>query len=186
MDPRVAGATAWQIDASHTTVELSVKHMMFTTAKGRFTGVRGTITLDKDDLTRSSSAAEIDAATITTGDDRRDAHLRSADFLDVEKHPVITFASTGVEPVGDDRLRVHGDLTIRGVTRAVVLDTILTGRGVNPWGHEAIGFSATTSINRHDFGLNWNVGLEAGGVLVGETVTIQLEVQAIKQDYLKH
>jgi polyisoprenoid-binding protein YceI len=177
----VVGVTTWQIDPSHTTVELAVKHMMFATTKGRFTGVRGAIALDERDLSQSSVTAEIDAATIETGDQKRDGHLKSGDFLDAETYPVLNFASTHIEQIDDDRLRVHGDLTIRGVTKPVVLDTTITGRGINPWGASVIGFSATTSIKRSHYGLNWNVALETGGVLVDDTVKIQLEVEAIRQ-----
>jgi polyisoprenoid-binding protein YceI len=181
VDATTTGVTTWQIDPSHTTVELAVKHLMFATAKARFASVKGTITLDERDLARSAVMAEIDAATVETGDQKRDGHLRSGDFLDVETHPALTFTSTRVEPLGDDRLRVHGDLTIRGTTRPIVLDTEITGRGVNPWGAHVIGFSATTTINRSDYGLNWNVALETGGVLVGDTVKISIDVEANRQ-----
>src|SRR3954451_462097 len=158
------GRTAWEIDSKHTLGELSVKHMIFPTVKGRFSAVRGTIVLDEDDPTRSSVEAEIDAASIDTREEQRDAHLRSADFLDAEQHPNITFKSRRIEPTRDrDRLRVIGDLTIRGATREVALDTTLNGRGTNPWGQQVAGFTAETSINRKDFGLNWNAALEAGG-----------------------
>ena len=180
--PQITGTTRWQIDPAHTTVELAAKHMMFTTVKGRFTGVKGTVAFDEADPSRSSVTAEIDAATIVTGDDKRDAHLRSADFLDVENYPTITFASTRVERVSEDRSRIVGNLTIRGVTREVVLDTVYNGRGVNPYGKEVIGFSAETSINRSEFGLTWNVALEAGGVLVSDVIKIALDIQAVRQD----
>ena len=180
--PQITGTTRWQIDPAHSTVELAAKHMMFTTVKGRFTGVKGTVTFDEADPSRSSTTAEIDAATIVTGDDKRDAHLRSADFLDVENYPTITFTSTRVERVSEDRSRIVGNLTIRGVTRDVVLDTVYNGRGVNPYGKEVIGFSAETSINRSEFGLTWNVALEAGGVLVSDVIKITLAIQAVKQD----
>jgi polyisoprenoid-binding protein YceI len=171
--------TTWEIDPKHTLVELSVKHMMFTTVKGRFADVGGTITIDEDDPAGYSVEAEIGAASIDTREEQRDAHLRSADFLDAETYPTITFTSRRVEPGrARDELRVIGDLTIRGVTREVALDTTLNGRGQNPWGQQVAGFTAETTINRKDFGLNWNAALEAGGVLVGETVKILIEVQA--------
>ena len=176
-----SAATAWQIDPAHTLVEFSVKHMMFTTVKGRFGGVSGTIVEDVTDPSRSSVDVEIDAATIDTREEKRDAHLKSPDFLHAEAHPLITFKSTRVEKAGDDRLRVTGDLTIAGSTRSVVLDTTVNGRGVTPFGTTAAGFSAETSINRKDFGLNWNVALEAGGVLVGDQIKISLEIEAVKQ-----
>jgi polyisoprenoid-binding protein YceI len=178
----VQGTTTWAIDPSHSLVEFGVKHMMFATVKGRFTGVRGTINLDEADLSRSSVRVEIDAASIDTRDERRDAHLRSGDFFDAETYPVLTFKSTRVEPAGPDRLKVTGDLTIRGVTRQVTLDATINGRGVTPWGNEVAGYSAETQINRKDYGLNWNAALESGGVLVGDTVKIALEVEAGKQD----
>jgi len=174
-------AAVWQIDPSHTLVEFAAKHMMFTTVKGRFGGVRGTIHWDDQDVTRSSVEAEIDAATLDTRTDQRDNHLRSADFLHVEVHPTIRFRSTRIERAGGDRLKVYGDLTIRDVTREVALDTTVNGRGKTPFGTEAAGFTAETSINRKDFGLNWNVALEAGGWLVGDTIKITLEVEAVKQ-----
>lgn len=180
--PQTTSTTRWQIDPSHSQVELAVKHMMFTTVKGRFTEIEGELVLDEDDITRSSVTANIQAASIMTNDPKRDNHLRSADFLDGENFPAITFTSTRVEPGHGDRLRVIGDLTIRGITREVVLDTMYNGRGVNPYGQVVNGFSAETAINRHDFDLNWNVALEAGGVLVSETVTITLEIQAVKQN----
>ena len=179
--PQVETPTIWQIDPAHTLVEFAVKHMMFATVKGRFGGVRGTIVEDAADPSRSSVEVEIEAASIDTRDEKRDAHLRSPDFLDVESYPTITFKSSRVEHAGRDRLRVVGDLTIHGTTREVVLDTTINGRGTTPFGQEVAGFTAETTINRRDFGLNWNVALEAGGVLVGDTVKILLEVEALKQ-----
>ncbi|HZS87042.1 MAG TPA: YceI family protein [Chloroflexota bacterium] len=178
VEPQVS---TWQIDPKHTLVEFSVRHMMITTVKGRFGDVKGTITLDESDITRSSVEAEIDANSIDTRDEQRDGHLRSPDFFDTGTHTAITFKSTRVERAGSDRLRVIGDLTISGITRDVVLDTEITGRGKTPFGTEVIGFSAQTSISRKDFGLNWNVALEAGGFLVGDNVKISLEIEAVKQ-----
>lgn len=175
------GVTRWEIDPAHTLVEFSAKHMMVTTVRGRFAGVKGTIELNESDHSKSSVVAEIDASTLDTRTEQRDNHLRSADFLHVEQHPLITFKSTDVEAVGHDRSKVTGDLTIRGTTRPVTLDTTLNGRGKTPFGTEVIGFSAETSINRKDWGLNWNVALEAGGFLVGDTIKITLEVEAIRQ-----
>ena len=176
-----ASAT-WAIDAAHSLVEFSVKHMMFTTVKGRFTGLTGAIVLDEADPTRSSVEATIDAATVVTGDEKRDGHLRTPDFLDVATYPQITFKSTSVERgKGADRLRVHGALTIHGVSRPVTLETTLNGQGKNPWGKTVAGFTAETEINRKDFGLSWNAALETGGVLVGDTVKILLEIQAAQQ-----
>jgi polyisoprenoid-binding protein YceI len=180
--PEVGRATVWQIDAAHSLVEFSVKHMMFTTVKGRFTGVRGTIhCADEADPSRAAVEAEIDAASVNTGDEQRDAHLRGPDFLDVEKYPTITFKSTRIEPTGEDQFRMVGDLTIRGVTREVALETSYNGRGMNPFGQEVAGFTAETQINRKDFGLTWNAALETGGLLVGDKLTILIEIQATKQ-----
>lgn len=176
-----ATRTTWELDPAHTLIEFSTRHMMVTTVKGRFSGVRGTITIDETDPAKSSAEAEIDARTLASGADQRDQHLRSADFLDADNYPTITFKSTRVRVEGKERAKVYGNLTIRGTTREVVLDTELTGFGTNPWGKEVVGFEARTTINRKDFGLNWNVALEAGGVLVSDNVKIELAVQAIKQ-----
>jgi polyisoprenoid-binding protein YceI len=173
-------ALAYTIDPSHTLVELSAKYMMFTTVKGRFTGVTGSLVHDADDLSGSSSVdVEIDPATLTTSDAKRDEHLRSADFLDVANFPIITFKSRLIVGSGE-HYQVIGDLTIHGTTHEVTLDTTFNGAGKNPWGHDLVSFSAQTEINRKDFGLNWNVALEAGGVLVGDRVKISLEVQATR------
>lgn len=174
-------ATTWQIDPAHTDVGFAVKHMMISTVKGRFADVSGTITLDDDDLSKSSVEVEIKAASIDTRQPDRDAHLRSADFFDVEKYPTLTFKSRRVEPLDNGKFRVIGDLTIRDVTREVVLEASEEGRGKDPWGGERIGFSASTKIDRRDFGLTWNTALETGGVLVGNDIKITLEVEAVAQ-----
>src|SRR5947209_10993574 len=134
--------TIWDIDAAHSLIEISAKHMMFTTVKGRITGVKGTITVHGADPTQSSVEVELDASTITTGNEMRDNHMRSADFLDVENNPTIAFKSTRVAPKGENRMDVTGDLTVRGVTKEVTLDTTLVGQGTNPRGVEVIGFEA--------------------------------------------
>jgi polyisoprenoid-binding protein YceI len=173
--------TTWVIDPVHSLVEFAVKHLMVSTVKGCFTGVTGTIVLDETDLTRSRVEIAIDAATVETRDERRDAHLRSADFLEVATYPEIIFESWEVELGGGERAKVSGDLTIHGVTRLVVLDVVLNGRSMAPWGAAVIGFSASTTISRKDYGLTWNTALEAGGVAVGDAVKIQLEIEAVKQ-----
>ena len=173
--------SVWQLDPNHTLVEFSGKHMMFTTVKGRFKSMRGTITLDEADLAHSSVEVEIDTPSLDSGVEYRDNDLKSPNFLDIENHPVITFKSTRVEPLSSDHARVVGDLTIRGVTREVVLDTELTGRGKSPWGQELTAFEARTSIDRKDFGLTWNMALETGGFLVGDTIKIEIATEAIKQ-----
>ena len=170
--------TVWTIDPSHSLVEFAVKHMMFTTAKGRFSGVTGEITIDNENVANSRVEVEIDAASVDTRDEKRDDHLKSADFFDVEKFPSLTFASTKLEVADGSDLKITGDLTIRGVTREVVLAAELNGEGTNPWGQSVIGYSATTRINRKDFGLNWNAALETGGVIVSDDVKITLEIEA--------
>lgn len=173
--------TTWELDPAHTLVEFSAKHMMITTVKGRFTDVSGTIHADEQNPSRSSVEATIKAASIDTRTEQRDQHLRSADFLDVEHYPDITFKSTRVEAIDKEHYRVIGDLTIRGTTRPVTLDTTFEGRGKDPWGGERAGFSATTKIDRREFGLTWNQALEAGGVLVGNEIKISIEVEAVKK-----
>lgn len=175
-----AATTTWSLDPAHSEVGFAVKHMMISTVRGRFGSVRGTIRLDESDLAHSSVEVEIDAASIDTRQDQRDAHLRSADFFDVDAFPRITFRSRLVEPVADGAFRVIGDLTIRDVTREVTLAATDEGRGTDPWGAEKAAFSATTRIDRRDFGLTWNQALEAGGVLVANDIRISLEIQAVK------
>lgn len=170
--------STWSIDPAHSSVEFAVKHMMFATAKGRFSDVKGTITLDEQDPTNSKVDVEIAVASIDTRDEGRDTHLRSPDFFDAETFPTMTFQSTGVEPADDGTLRVTGTLQIRDVAKDVVLDATLNGRGTSPFGPQVIGYSAATTINRKDFGLNWNAALEAGGVLVGEEVKISIDLEA--------
>ena len=155
--------------------------MMITNVKGQFTGVTGVLTLDEQDITKSHVEASIDAATINTRDADRDTHLKSADFLDVEKFPTMTFASTRVTRTGEGEAQVEGDLTIHGVTRKVEFAVEgPTPPGKDPWGNTRIGWTATAKINRKDFGLTWNAALETGGILVGEDVTITFDVEAIK------
>ena len=173
--------TTWAIDASHSNVEFGVKHMMFTTVKGRFGGVSGTIEIDEANIANSSVNVEIDVNTVDTRDEKRDAHLRGADFFDVERFPTITFRSTRIEPKNSGDLRVFGDLTIHGVTREVELNATRTGQGKNPWGQEVAGFEATARISRKDFGMEFNVPLDGGGFLVGDEIKISIDVEAAKQ-----
>jgi polyisoprenoid-binding protein YceI len=176
-----ATRSAWQIDPRRAHVKFSSKHMMFTTIKGHFKGVRGIIVLDEADPVYSSVEVEIDTFNLYSGVQYRDDYLKSPDFLDVEKYPTITFKSTRVELMGSDRALVVGDLTIHGIAHEVVLDTRLTERGKGPSGQEAIEFEARTSINRKDFGLTWNMALEADGFLVSDTIKIEIAVEALKQ-----
>lgn len=170
--------TTWNIDATHSTIGFSIRHMVFSKVRGRFLKYTGAIQLD-DDLARSWVEVTIDAASIDTGTAQRDTHLRSADFFDAERFPELRFRSTRVDDLGGGRLRVTGNLTIRDVTRDATLDVEPAGRGLDPWGNERIGFVARTSIDRKDFGLKWNQVLEAGGVLVGDRVDIELDIQAV-------
>lgn len=175
------GAQTWVIDPAHTSVEFSVRHMMFATVRGHFGKVEGKIRLDEQDPSHSMVEVEIDTASIDTRQQDRDQHLRSADFFDVENHPRMTFKSTQVERVSDNEYRVTGDLTMRGVTREVQLDVTETGRGKDPWGGERIGFSASGKLDRTEYGLKWNQALEAGGVLVSNEVRIQIDAQAVSE-----
>ena len=173
------GTTTWQIEPTHSEIGFAIKHMMVTNVKGHFGQFAATVQIDEDDVTRSSIAAVIDVDSINTKVDARDNHLRSADFFDVASHPKMTFVSERVERVGDGELKVFGNLTIRGVSKPVVLNTELTGRGRDPWGNERIGFVATTKIDRREFGLGWNQVLETGGILVGDDVKITIEAQLV-------
>jgi len=175
-----AARTTWKIDPVHSHIEFSVRHLMITTVKGRFTGVDGSVTIDEASPADSEVDVRIDASTIDTGEPQRDGHLRSAYFLDVEKFPRLTFKSTRIADRKGGEFTLVGDLTIRGITRQVALHVTDEGRGKDPWGGERAGFSATTTINRKDYGLNWNQTLETGGVLVGEDVKIHLELQFVK------
>jgi polyisoprenoid-binding protein YceI len=171
----------WKLDPAHSVAEFKVRHMMITNVKGQFTGVSGSLTLDPNDMTKSAVEATIDATSISTREPQRDAHLKSADFFDVEKFPTLSFQSTGVRRTGDDELAVSGNLTIHGVTRPVVFNVEgPTPPAKDPWGGTRIGLSAVTKINRKDFGLTWNAALETGGILVGEEVTITLDVQFVQ------
>ena len=175
--------TTWNLDPAHSLIEFSAKHMMITTVKGRMAEVRGTLTIDEADPDRSSVNVEVDTASIDTRAEQRDVHLRSADFLDVEKYPTLTFRSKrvdGARAAEGDSFKVVGDLTIRGTTREVTLDATYEGRGRDPWGGERVSFSADTKIDRRDFGLTWNATLEAGGVLVSNDIRIHMEAQAVK------
>jgi len=170
----------WNIDTAHSGIRFSVRHMVFAKVRGRFADWRGTLRFDSGDLTRAQVEVEIDAASIDTGVAERDGHLRSPDFLDAEQFPSLRFESTKVEASGGDRYRVHGNLTIRGTTREVVLDAEYAGEAKDPWGNQRAAFVATTSIDRRDFGLTWNQVLEAGGVLVGEGIDIEMDVQVVQ------
>ena len=170
----------WNIDTSHSGVHFTVRHMVVSKVRGAFAKWTAELAFDEENPSASKVSASIDAASIDTREPKRDAHLRSVDFFDVENHPALTFVSTKFEKVEGNEYRITGDLTMRGVTKQVVLETEFLGRGKDPWGNERIGFQAHTTVNRKEFGLNWNQALEAGGVLVGEKVEISLDIQAIK------
>jgi polyisoprenoid-binding protein YceI len=173
--------TTWNIDPVHSVAEFKVKHMMISNVKGQFSRVTGTLALDESNLGNSHVETSIEAASIETRDPQRDAHLKSADFFDVEKFPSLSFTSTGVTLVRDGELAVEGNLTIHGVTRKVRFAVEgPTPPTKDPWGNTRVGVSATTRINRKDFGLTWNAALETGGILVGDEVTITLEVEFLK------
>lgn len=175
----MASAT-WNIDTTHSSIHFSVRHMVIAKVRGSFRTYSGTVALDEQDISTSSVSVRIETASIDTGVEQRDTHLRSADFFDAEKFPSITFQSTKVEKSSGNGLRVTGNLTIRDVTREVVLEAEQLGIGKDPWGNVKAAFEAKTSIDRRDFGLQWNQALETGGVLVGEKVEISLEIQAVK------
>jgi polyisoprenoid-binding protein YceI len=171
----------WVMDASHSLVEFSVKHMMIANVKGRFSKFEGTIDADPANLAAASLNVTVDAASIDTRDEQRDGHLRSADFFNVTEYPTLTFVSKSVQPQGGEEYLLVGDLTMHGVTKEVAFQLTFEGQGKDPWGNERIGFSAETKVNRKDFGLEWNAALESGGVLVGEQVKISIQVEAVKQ-----
>ena len=173
----VAQQATWNIDTAHSSAQFSVRHMMVATVRGEFTSTKGTARWDGKNLATAVVEATIDAATISTREPKRDAHLRSADFFDVERYPTLTFKSAKVEPIGPGKLRMTGDLTIRGVTRSVVFDVEGPTEAIKDnRGNQRVGASATATINRKDFGLTWNAALETGGVVVSDEVKIILDV----------
>jgi polyisoprenoid-binding protein YceI len=173
--------TIWAIDPAHSMAEFKVKHMMISNVKGQFSGVSGTLERHEGDVTKSKVVVTIDAASVNTRDAQRDAHLKSADFFEVEKFPTLSFKSTRIIPKNQDERAVEGELTIHWVTHTVRFDVEgPTPPAKDPWGNTRIGVSATTKINRKDYGLTWNTALETGGILVGEEVTITLDLQFVK------
>lgn len=171
---------AWKIDAAHSLVEFTVKHMMIATVRGRFDSFDGDITVDPDNLLASRVEGWVETASVDTRDEKRDAHLRSADFFDAEKFPRMTFRSTQIEPAGDGEFKVTGDLTIRNATHPVTFTVTDEGQGKDPWGNRRWGLSAVASLNRKDFGLNWNVALEAGGWLVSDQIKIHVGLEMVE------
>ena len=173
--------SVWAPDLVHSSVGFTVRHLVVSKVRGKFARWTGSILMDEHDLLRTTVDVTIETASVDTGVEQRDNHLRSADFFDVEKHPAMTFRSTRVEKAADGVLRLHGNLTLHGVTRAVALDVEYAGTQKDPWGGLRAGFSARTSLNRKDFGLVWNQVLETGGVAVGDKVEIDIEIEAVKQ-----
>jgi len=172
---------AYQIDFSHSNVQFSVRHMMLSKTRGEFEKFSGTVALNEAEPAASNVEIQIDAASINTRDEKRDEHLRSGDFLDAVNYPYITFKSSKVELADAANGKLHGDLTIRGVTKPVVLKIEHTGTSKSPWGTENYGFEGHTKINRKDWGLTWNVALETGGVLVSDEINIDIELELVKQ-----
>ncbi len=173
-------AGTWTVDPSHSSVEFVVRHLVVSKVKGRFGAFEGTINLDPENPVASSVEVTIQVASIDTGDEQRDGHLKSSDFFELDRFPTITFRSTGVQAAGSD-YQVEGELTVKGVTKPVTLSLEYNGTSADPWGGTRAGFSAETEINRRDFGLDFDVKLDTGSALVGEKIKIQLEVEAILQ-----
>lgn len=173
------GVRQWVIDPSHSEITFSVRHLMILTVRGNFTSFNGAARFDPYEIENGSIEVEIESASIDTRDEQRDGHLRSADFLDVETYPVIRFVSRSVERQGNGRYSIAGDLTIRDVTRPATLDAEFTEVVPDPFGGTRLGVSAATEIDRTEFGLTWNQALETGGVLVGESVNIQIDAQLV-------
>lgn len=172
--------TTWTIDPAHTNVEFAVRHLMISTVKGRFGAVTGTVVLDDEEPARSQLEVTIDVASVDTREPQRDAHLRSADFFDVDNHPQVTFRGTRVERTEKGQFLVTGDLTIRAQTRPVVLSVLAEGRGKDPWGGERAGFSASGTIKRSEFGLTWNQLLETGGVAVSDEIKLVIDAELVR------
>jgi polyisoprenoid-binding protein YceI len=182
--PSAAATTfsTWNLDPAHSAAEFKVRHMMISNVKGKFSGLSGVLKLDESDYTHSSVEVSIPAASVRTVDEKLDAHLKTEDFFHVEKFPSLTFKSTNIQTKGSHNYAVVGDLTIRDVTKSVILDVDdVSDPAKDPWGNRRIGLSASTRINRKDFGLQWNTSLELGGMLVGDEVTISLDVQFVKE-----
>jgi polyisoprenoid-binding protein YceI len=172
---------AWQIDSAHSEVTFSARHMMISKVRGRFNEFSGTINFDEENPSASTVDVTIQADSISTRNADRDGHLKSADFLNVAEYPTITFVSTNVEQTDDDEGKLTGNLTIAGVTKPVTLKVEYAGQAQSPWGMTSAGFSGSTKIDRRDFDLTWNAALETGGVLVGNDIKIEIELELIKQ-----
>jgi polyisoprenoid-binding protein YceI len=175
------GIAIYDIDSSHSTVEFKVRHLGFSKVTGRFTKFSGAVEMDGDDLSTLTADLTVDVASITTGDDKRDEHLRSADFFEIERFPELTFRADEVSSVSDDAFTLDGELSMHGVSKRVQIKGEFLGTATDPWGGSRVGFQGSTKLNRKDYGLKWNQTLETGGVLVGETVEISLDIQAVRR-----
>jgi polyisoprenoid-binding protein YceI len=171
----------YDIDPSHSRIGFAAKHAMVTTVRGQFHGFSAEVHLDAENVGNSSANVQIDATTLDTGNPDRDAHVRNGDFLDVERYPTISFVSTGAEQLGDDEFVLHGDLTIKDVTKPVSISFEKTGEATDPWGNFRLGFEGKVKVNRKDWGVNWNAVLEAGGLLVSEKVTLEFDLAAVRR-----
>lgn len=180
VSPTTPALATWTIDAAHSHIEFAVRHMMVATAKGRFSDVKGTVEFDGTNLSTAKIDVEIGVASVDTTQEQRDVHLRSPDFFDAENHPILSFRSRKITGDVAGEFEIVGDITIRGVTRELTLAGESHGTVRDPWGLDRAGFSATGKVNRHDFGLNWNAALEAGGVVVAPDVRISLEIEITK------
>jgi len=180
--PASAATTVWQIDPAHTAAGFAVKHLMISTVRGQFKGVTGTVTWDDQDVSKSSIDVTIDATTVDTTEPMRDKDLKSEKFFDVAKYPTITFKSKKIENVSAGKLKVTGDLTIHGVTKEAVLDVEGPSNAVkDPWGNTRVAASATTKVNRQDYGVKWNANIDGGGVVVGNDVNITIDLEMTKK-----
>ncbi len=179
--PISQATSAWVLDPTHSSIEFAVRHLVISTVKGHFRKYDVALDFDSEQPERSRVEARIEVASIDTRESQRDAHLRSADFFDAERHPYLTFTSTRMEPRGDGRYNVAGDLTIRGVPRAVTLEATLEGRVKDPWGKQRVGISLEGALSRKEFGLTWNAVLETGGVAVGDAVKIAINAELVQQ-----
>jgi len=181
--PSPAATATWQIDPAHTAAGFSVRHMMIATVRGQFKGVTGTVLWDDQDINNSTVDVTIDANTVDTGEPKRDADLKSANFFDVKNYPTITFKSTKIEKISAGKMKVTGNLTIHGVTKQVVLDVEgPSGAVKDPWGNTRVALNATTTVNRMDYGVKWNAKMDGGGVVVGDDVNINIDLEMIKKE----
>jgi polyisoprenoid-binding protein YceI len=181
--PAPAATATWQIDPAHTAAGFSVRHMMIATVRGQFKGVTGTVLWDDQDINNSNVDVTIDANTVDTGEPKRDADLKSANFFDVKNYPTITFRSTKIEKISAGKMKVAGNLTIHGVTKQVVLDVEgPSGAVKDPWGNTRVALNATTTVNRLDYGVKWNAKMDSGGMVVGDDVNINIDLEMTKKE----